>query len=215
MKFRSIFLFFIFFSITSFAQYSVRAGMGISFNNAPSLIDYINQNFASAGQQLNTFGTAINFNGEFDYSINNTYQIGIDINYFLNSYSFTSTSGIYKMDYNILMPSLVNYYVISGLGYNFKFGGGIGPRFVTVSEQIPGTPSAINYTSTGFGFLARFDGNTLLSKDLYANIGFDLRYDINSKPQNGNNYMVNSVTGAKVDFNMFSTVIRLGITYNF
>ncbi len=83
MKLRRIFLFIILSSVTAFAQYSVRAGMGISFYNAPSLIDYINQNFASPNQQLNTFGTAINFNGEFDYSINNTYQIGLDFNYFL------------------------------------------------------------------------------------------------------------------------------------
>ncbi len=215
MKFHNIILFFILLSLTAFAQYSVRAGMGISFNNAPSLIDYIDQNFASPNQQLNIFGSAINFSGEIDYSINSSYQIGLDFNYFLNSYSFTSINGIYKMDYDILMPSLVNYYVISGLGYNFKFGGGIGPRFVNVSEQTQGTPSAKTYTSTGFGFLARFDGNTLLSTDLYANIGFDLRYDINGKPQNGNSYLINSVTGSNVDFNMFSAVIRLGLTYNF
>jgi len=215
MKPLKIILFLILCSAGAYAQYSVRAGMGISFLDAPSLIDYININFAPANQQLASFTTAINFNGEFDYSINETYQAGVDFNYFLNSYNFSSINGIYKMDYNILMPTLVNYYVISGAGYSFKFGGGIGPRFVSVSEQLPGTPSATNYTSTGFGFLARADGNTLLSKDLFANIGVDFKYDINGKPANGGKYLYNSATSENVNFNMFSVVIRLGLTYIF
>ncbi len=199
----------------AFAQYSVRAGMGISFLDAPSLIDYINENYAPANQQLASFSSAINFNGEFDYSINKTYQVGIDFNYFLNSYNFSSINGIYKMDYNILMPTLVNYYVISGNGYSFKFGGGIGPRFVSVNEQLPATPSATNYKSTGFGFLARADGNTLLSGNLFANIGVDFKYDINGKPASAGKYLVNPATNQNVNFNMFSVVVRLGVTYTF
>ncbi|MHB1686493.1 MAG: hypothetical protein ACYCVH_03855 [Ignavibacteriaceae bacterium] len=203
-------------SASAFAQYSVRAGMGISFVSSPSLIDYINENFAPSDQQLGSFNSAINFSGEFDYSVNETYQVGLDLTYLLNSYTYSSIGGIYKMNYEILMPTLVNYYVISGEGYSFKFGGGVGLRFVNVSEQLPATPSATTYTSTGFGFLLRADANTLLSKNLYANIGADLKYDINGKPNSGGKYLVNNNANyTDVNFNMFSAVIRLGLTYNF
>ncbi|MHB8579841.1 MAG: hypothetical protein ACYDA4_08265 [Ignavibacteriaceae bacterium] len=216
MKFIALILFTAVLSTSAAAQYSVRAGMGISFVSSSSLTDYINENFAPSNQQLGTFNSAINFSGELDYSLNPTYQVGLDLTYLLNSYTFSSINGLYKMKYDILMPTLVNYYVISGAGYSFKFGGGIGPRFVNVNEQLPGTPTGTDYTSTGFGFLLRVDANTLLSKNLFANIGGDLKYDINGKPSNSGKYLVNNNANySDVNFNMFSTVLRLGLTYIF
>jgi len=216
MKFISLVFFFIFITANAFAQYSLRAGMGISFVSSSSLTDYINENFASYNQQLGTFNSAINFSGEFDYSTSQSYQVGLDLAYLINSYTYSSIGGIYKMNYDILMPTLVNYYVISGEGYIFKFGGGIGPRFVNVNEQLPGTPSGTNYTSTGFGLLIRVDANTLLSKNLYANIGGDLKYDINGKPSSNGKYLVNNNANySDVNFNMFSAVLRIGLTYTF
>lgn len=216
MKFISIIIFSILITANAFAQYSLRAGMGISFVSSSSLTDYINENFASYNQQLGTFNSAINFSGEFDYSTSQSYQVGLDLAYLINSYTYSSIGGIYKMNYDILMPTLVNYYVISGEGYIFKFGGGIGPRFVNVNEQLPGTPSGTNYTSIGFGILIRADANTLLSKNLYANIGGDLKYDINGKPSSNGKYLVNNNANySDVNFNMFSAVLRIGLTYTF
>lgn len=216
MKFISTIIFFILITAAAFAQYSLRAGMGISFVSSSSLTDYINENFAPYNQQLGTFNSAINFSGEIDYSTSQSYQVGIDLAYLINSYTYSSIGGIYKMNYDILMPTLVNYYVISGEGYIFKFGGGIGPRFVNVNEQLPGTPSGTNYTSTGFGILIRVDANTLLSENLYANIGGDLKYDINGKPSSNGKYLVNNNANySDVNFNMFSAVLRIGLTYTF
>ena len=216
MKFIVSIIFTAVLSASAVAQYSVRAGMGISFVSSSSLTDYINENFAPSNQQLGTFNSAINFSGELDYSVNQTYQVGLDMAYLINSYTFSSIGGIYKMNYEILMPTLVNYYVISGEGYSFKFGGGVGPRFVNVNEQLPGTPSGVNYASTGFGILLRVDANTLLSKNLFANIGGDLKYDINGKPSNNGKYLVNiNANNSDVNFNMFSAVLHLGLTYTF
>ncbi len=46
MKFLYVLIICLTISSTSFSQYYVRAGMGITFVNMPSLIDYLNQNFA-------------------------------------------------------------------------------------------------------------------------------------------------------------------------
>ena len=59
--------------------------MGIDFANTPSLNDYINQTFPVDGNPLNDFNTAINFSGEFGYSITNTFQVGLELSYLLNS----------------------------------------------------------------------------------------------------------------------------------
>lgn len=199
----------------SFSQVDLRGGMGVYFVNMPSVIDYLNQNFAPADQQLGNFNSAVIFSGEGGYMLNKNYELGLEVAYLINSYNFSYTLGVYKLNYGIVMPSIVNYYVISGKGYSFKFGGGIGLRFVKADQQLPATPSAISYTSTGFGFLLKADGNTLLSGNLYANIGADLRYDFNGEPKSSSGYLVNNVYKKNVNFNALSAGIRLGITYLF
>lgn len=215
MKFAYTLLIILFTASTSFSQFEVRGGMGISFVNMPSVIDYLNQNFAPSDQQLGTFNSAVTFSVEGDYMLKNNYELGLEVAYLINSHNFSYVLGIYKLNYGIVMPTVVNYYVIRGKGYSFKFGGGIGLRFVSADQQLPGTPSAINYSSLGFGFLLKADGNTLLSGNLYANIGADLRYDFNGEPKNGSNYLFNNIYKKNVNFNALSAGIRLGITYTF
>ncbi len=201
-------------SSTSYSQYYVRAGMEISFINMPSLIDYINQNFAPPNQQLGTFNSAIVFSGEGGFQLNNNYELGLEVAYLINSHNYTNEyGGIYKLNYSIVMPTVVNYYVIRGNGYDFKFGGGIGIRFVSAVQQLPAKPSTETYNSTGFGLLLKADGNTLLSGNLYANIGVDIRYDFNGKPKSGNGYFV--VNNTNVNFNALSAGLRLGVSYIF
>lgn len=198
---------------TSYSQYDFRAGMGISFVATPSLVDYLNQDLY---QQIGVFNSAIVFSGEAGYFVNDSYEIGVDFAYMLNSYNFSfGSSGNYKLSYDFIMPTLVNYYVIKGTGYDFKFGGGIGPRFTSADQQLPATPSAITYNSIGFGFLLKAEGNTLLSDNLYANIGVDLRYDFNGKPKNGSTYLVNTNNNENVNFNSLSAGIHLGVSYIF
>jgi len=203
------------FSTTSYSQYDVRAGMGISFGTMPSLIDYLNQNFVPSNQQLGVFNSAIIFSGEGGYMIHSNYEVGIEVAYLINSYNFSYDLGNYRLSYNILMPTAVNYYVIKGPGYDFKFGGGIGPRFVSANQQLPGTTSGVNFTSVGFGILAKADGNTTIGGNFYANIGVDLRYDFNGEPKNGSTYLYNSAYKKNVNFNSLSVELGLGISYIF
>ncbi len=212
MKFITALIFCLTISSTSFSQYYARAGMEISYVSMPSLTDYLNQSFV---QQLGTFNSAIVFSGEGGYLINNHYEAGLEIAYLINSYNFSSDLGIYKLSYDIIMPTIVNYYVIRGEGYDFKFGGGLGIRFVSANQQLPGTPSAITYSSTGFGLLLKADGNTLLSGNLYANIGIDLRYDFNGTPKNTNNNSLDVNNNTNINFNALSAGLRLGVTYIF
>jgi hypothetical protein len=106
------------------------------------------------------------------------------------------------------------YYVISGVGYNFKFGGGIGPRFTFVTEEKKWQGTNDDYSSIGFGGLLRVEANTALSENFFANIGGDLRYDVNGDPENENgNTLYNNVENEKVNFNSFSLGLKLGFTY--
>ena len=103
--------------------------------------------------------------------------------------------------------------MLSGSGYDFKFGGGFGLRFVNVNLPLPGTTVITNYSNTGYGFILRADGNTLLGGNFYANIGADLKYDVNGNPKtkDTNVYILNS--NDKINLNSFSVGLRLGVSY--
>lgn len=204
----------IFAPVSTKAQYSLRAGMGIDFANTPSLNDYINQTFKGI-DPIGDFNTAINFSGEFGYSIINTFQVGLELSYLLNSFNYSSESGKYELDYDIIAPSLLGYYVLDGIGYNFKFGGGAGIRFVTVDLTFPGTNFTNIYKSTGLGLILRAEGNTLLGGNFYANIGADLKYDLIATPKSGSVKLFNRISREEVNLNSVSLGLRLGISYIF
>ena len=215
MRTALLFLILSLFSNGAFAQHSIRASMGIDFANTPSLNDYINQNFPVNGNPINDFNTAVNFSGEFGYSFTNTFQAGFELGYLLNSYTFSNELGKYELDYYIISPNFLGYYVISGEGYNFKFGGGLGLRFVDVDLSPPGTTSITKYSNLGYGLILRAEGNTLLGGNFYANIGADLKYDINGSPKNNGDNLYNNISSENVNLNSLAVSIRLGVSYIF
>ncbi|MCH6574791.1 MAG: hypothetical protein IH795_06245 [Bacteroidetes bacterium] len=137
----------------------------------------------------------------------------LEVAYQLYSFSDVKPQGKDELSFGNLMPSLMGYYVLRGDGYNFKFGGGVGVRFVSVDETRNINTAKINYTSTGYGFVARVEGNTLLGSSIYANIGADIRYDVNGEPENNGTPLHNNLQNENVNFNAFSIGVRLGITY--
>lgn len=197
------------------AQHSIRASMGIDFANTPSLNDYVNQNFPVNGNPINDFNAAVNFSAEYDYSFTGTFQGGLELGYLLNSYTFSNELGKYELDYNIITPNFLAYYVLNGEGYNFKFGGGLGLRIVSADLSLPGTTLITKYTNIGYGFLLRTEGNTLLGGNFYANIGADLKYDINGSPKNGGNNLHNNISRENVNLNSLAVSVRLGVSYIF
>jgi len=106
------------------------------------------------------------------------------------------------------------YYVLLGNGYNVKFGGGAGVRFINVTESKKWQGTEDTFSSVGFGGLLRAEANTALAENVYANIGVDLRYDINGEPENSNgNTLVNNVKGENVNFDTFSLGVKLGVSF--
>jgi len=195
----------------SFAQIELKGTMGINFLSIPSMQDYIN--FSHPDDQLGSFNSAIIFAGEGGYFFTNTSILSVDIAYQLFSYTNVSTSGKYEMVYSLMPISVLGYYVLWGEGYNLKFGGGLGPRFVNVEESLPALGTTDRYTSLGVGFVLRIEGNTLLGGNFFANLGADLRYDINGEPENDGDKLTNSVYDQNVNFNTFALGVKLGVSY--
>ncbi|MCW9065203.1 MAG: hypothetical protein OQJ78_02830, partial [Ignavibacteriaceae bacterium] len=190
MKKNILILSIIIFTKLSFAQIELKGTMGINLISVTSAQDYINQNYAPYDDELNTFNTAVIFTGEVGYFFNEKFEMSVDLPYQIFSYNTNiEGAGQYDLYFDTFMPSVMAYYVLSGVGYNFKFGGGVGPRFSFVTEEKKWQGTSEEFTSTGFGGVLRIEGNTSLAENVYANIGADMRYDVNGEPENdkGNN----------------------------
>ncbi|MGE5431813.1 MAG: hypothetical protein ACM3QX_12100 [Syntrophomonadaceae bacterium] len=197
--------------------FEINAGMGIDLAATPSLNDYINTSFATSEDQRPSINTNVEFYGEIGRQTSEHFQLGVEYAMTIASYNtINGKAGKYDLSYTIHMPSVLAYYVINGSGYKFKFGGGAGYRLASVDESLAYYSSAVNYTSSGVGFLLKADGSTTLGGSLYANIAGLIRTDFIGVPKNGNaNLAYNNAANEKVNMNSFSAGIRLGLTYMF
>jgi hypothetical protein len=197
-------------SAGSYAQVSLRGGMGIQFISIPSLTDYLYQ----FPDDPADFTSSVVFSAEGYYPVSANTELGLEVAYLFNNYNTDVSGGQYTLSYDIIMPSILYYYVIKGEGYNFKFGGGAGVRFVLVEEKFPSFTSD-DFSSTGIGFLLKAEGNTSLGGNFYANIGGDIRYDLNGEPEMDGQPLRNEIADENVSMNAFSIGLHLGITYQF
>lgn len=211
MKKSFLLIYFIFLASQISAQWDISASMGLDFKSSSSFRDYVNTYFSQSGNQMQSFKTAVNFSGEVDYKLSKSFAIGLDYGIQIDSYdSPFGIGGVYEISYSFHRPSIMAYYVIPGEGYQFKLGGGAGPRFVSLSERIY---SQIDYTARGGGIVLKAEGNTMLSKNFYALIGADFRYDFTGDISNGTNTIVNKSTRENLNLNSISFGIYLGITF--
>jgi len=195
------------------AQIELKGTMGINFLSVPSMQDYINESYPS-NAQLSTFNSAVIFTGEVGTFLGKEFELSVEIPYQIYSYTENVGLGQYELAYNSFMPSVMAYYVLLGNGFNFKFGGGVGPRFISVSENKKWQGTEDSFSTIGFGGLIRVEGNTALAENVYANIGLDLKYDVNGEPENsGGTKLINNVKGENVNFDTFSLGVKLGISY--
>ncbi|MFI5236382.1 MAG: hypothetical protein ACHQLA_00420 [Ignavibacteriales bacterium] len=210
-----LFLSIMLFANLSIAQIELKGTMGVNLINIPSVQDYINQIYAPYDNELSSFNTAVIFTGEVGYFLNEKFEMTIDLPYQIYSYNTNiEGAGQYDLYFDSFLPSVMAYYVISGIGYNFKFGAGAGPRFSFVTEDKKWQGTSDEYSSIGFGGLLRVEGNTGLSENVFANIGFDMRYDVNGEPEgDAGNKLVNNVEGESVNFDSFSLGIKLGVSF--
>jgi hypothetical protein len=210
---RILFFLLIFSGLNSiYAQWDLSLDMGLDFKSAPSYRDYINYNHAATqADLLPSFKSSACFGGEVDYKLIPNFALGLEYNYQIDSYNTSNVSGgSYQISYNLHRPSLLAYYILSGEGYQFKFGGGVGLRYVSLSETISGTA---NYTATGAGLVIKTEANTKLSDNFYALIGVNARYDVTGKLTNPIQNLINYVSSENVNLNSISVGIYFGITF--
>lgn len=210
-----LFMLLSFVSLNTLAQENeLTATMGIDFISTPSFRDYINQNYVT-GEEISDFSSAVQFTVKYGRMINPGFMIAGEVGYRIYSYNNFFSLGQYDVSINSLLPSLLAFYVHSGDGYNFKFGGGGGLRILYIIEKLPGEATSTDYNSTGFGFLLRGEGTTRIDGNLHAHIGADVRYDIAGNPEKKSGSLSSNRAFEQVEFNSLIVGVRLGISYYF
>ncbi len=212
---KKLILLLLIFPLVTFAQVDLSAGMGINLTSHSSLKDYVNINFSSPGNEVKSFETEAEFFAEADYSISNQFDVGLE--YALSIYSYTNFIFLSTYDLSFVShkPSILGYYVIKGKGYKFKFGGGIGIRYNQLSEQLPTSTIQKDYSTLGFGLLAKAVGITALGKNIFAFIGTDARLDFPGEPESSGKKIFNGALNENLNLNSVSIGLKLGITYSF
>ncbi|MFA6597541.1 MAG: hypothetical protein WCS69_07450 [Ignavibacteriaceae bacterium] len=196
------------------AQWEVRGSMGLNIVSMPDLKDYLNTNYFIGNDRLGAFTPAVETGIEVGYQVEEHFQVACELSYEYNSFSYPVINSSFA--YNLLQPSLLGYYTINGTGYQFKFGGGIGPRFVIASEPSIYTTALLKYTSTGYGLVGKIDGITSLGGNYFAYIGVDLRYNNNGNLSDASGKeKINNVTNAALSLNSFSAGLKVGIAVTF
>lgn len=195
------------------AQVDIMGGMGITFQSTPSLKDYID-NLAPSGEELAEYSSSVNFFGEIDYVINPTFDLGLEYENRLFSYNSNYGGlGSYDLSITTHSPTVLAFYVLQGVGYKFKFGGGAGYRLVSVDEELPTSNAVTNYTASGFGILLKAQALTLLGGDFYAAVGADIRYDLIGEASNNESTFGTTGLKEKIDFNTLAFSVKIGISY--
>ncbi len=213
---KKIFLLFLFLSFgQASAQIDLSGGMGLIYFAAPSFRDYVNTNYAYSNP-ISSFQSSVIFTAEADYTVSEKLQVGFEYGMSIYSYNNGLALGYYNVSLNAHKPSLMAYYLITGEGYKFKFGGGIGLRFVSFEEKLPNYSESIQYDSpTGFGTVGKIIGFTSLGGNLYAVIQVEARYDFNGEPSYQGQKLFDAVSKENVNLNTLSTGLILGIAYSF
>ena len=186
------------------AQFDISAGMGIDLISQSSLKDYVNINFSSPKNEISTFETSADFFTEIDYNLKPNFDIGVEYSLLIYSYTNFVFLSSYDISYVSHKPSVLAYYVISGEGYKLKFGGGLGLRYVSLTEQLPTSTQKKNYSANGFGAVLKVMGITTLGKNLFAYMGVDARTDFPGEPESNGQKIFNGALNEQLNLNSIS-----------
>jgi hypothetical protein len=189
------------------------AGMGVSYINAPSIVDYLNK-YTSQADRVADFTPAVEFFAAPEISLNSTFILKLEYAYLLKSYSLAESQGTYSFDYSVHMPTVVLDYLLEGDRFYVKVGGGIGYHFGKFSYLFPNASTEARFTGNGVGIKLEIMGNTAFGESLYGLIGGDLRGDfIGALKDNSGNGPYQATGPVKMHF--AGAGIKFGLVYYF
>ena len=191
----------------------ISAGIGVTVINATDVVDYIN-GVSPSIDRLDDFASAAEFFGTSELRLSDSWGVKFEYAYLIKSYNVDAGSGRVEYFYGVHMPTLMVQYLDFQTGYAFKFGGGLGYHFVSLSETQQGAAPK-DLKASGLGMKLEAEANTALGDHLYGLIAGDVRVDFMGtlKDANGNTLTIPGPRNAKMSF--FAFGLKFGLIYYF
>lgn len=158
---------------------AISAGLGVSANSSPSIVDYINAIAQPpVEQRVDEFSASTEFFVAPEMQVSDEWSVALDYAYYLKSYSFDSRSGMGRLEFThqVHMPVVVMHYLIPGKGFWLKAGGGAGYHVGSFTESFLGYGQQSTTRAHGVGIKIEAIGNTAFDESFYGSIGVDLRW---------------------------------------
>lgn len=194
---------------------NISAGMGLNYYLMENLNDYLSYNWGFNNRK-DDFNGAVDFFGSIGFDLSQNYSIDLDLSYSINSFNKAIGAGTYEFAYSLLMPALVIIHHLMQNGYRISIGAGGGYYFANVSERIPSSFSLGDFSSGGFGLIAKVDGISAISTSLFILINLNARYTSLSDVSNdAQSLVINKTNKENLNLSFTSFGLRLGMRYVF
>lgn len=201
-------------------SFGIAAGLGITEADASDMVDYLNTYLAASDERMSRFTTATEFFAAPEYRLSGMFSLTLEYSYLLKSYELSRWDyGTLTLTYGIHMPTLMLQRVVDGDGYAFKFGGGLGWYFGSMSEKLSVYGAERNARSSGPALALDIEGNSSLGDNLSVYLGADARFASLPELKDGDGRTVTfhdrSGAGRTLSLSFFSAGIKLGLLYTF
>jgi hypothetical protein len=193
---------------------SFSLGMGITYSNNPSVLDYIendvpNYSVITSDSRLSEFSTGVKFFAGAEFQVKKKFSVKADYSYHIKSFEVQQFT-TYQYTIHNHEPTLMGYYLIQDEYSFIKLGLGLG----YVQNSFTRTLGALSRTYSSNGFKIKSEGiiNLQLGKNVSSLISGEIFHINLSDLKIDNDYLLNT-SGEKVNANSFGAGVNLGIEF--
>ncbi len=200
------------------APFAVTVGLGVSAFTAPHLNDYINSYAQPMPEQrLDEFVSVAEYFVMPEVKVAPDWSVAVEYSFLPNLHQIgeRSDASQYDFEYKVHMPTAMLHRIVTGMGYHFKFGGGVGYYVATFDQTVHAYGVKERFHASGVGVKFAAVGDTQFDDTFYGSISVDLRWGFLGEFRNeaGIAHERRSETTARMQF--FSIGLKFGVMIQF
>ncbi|GJQ20472.1 MAG: hypothetical protein HBSIN02_08270 [Bacteroidia bacterium] len=190
--------------------FGISASMGIDVLSAPAIADYLTV-IAGSAERVDEFTSAVEFAVAPEIRVAREWSAGLEYAYLIKSYSLQSSGGSSNVFLGVHLPTLLVQYVIRGERTRIRVGGGVGPVFGTMEEQLYGSTSGRTFRARGTGLKLEAAGASKFDDHFFALISVDMRWIAGGTFNDGTAEA--RFAGTTADLDLFTLGLKFGVGF--
>jgi hypothetical protein len=200
------------------APFAITAGLGVSGLTAPELFDYMNA-FAQPmpEERIDEFSSAAEYFIMPEARVGGSWSVALEYSFLPKRHRFRGGGGISDSEftYDVHMPTAIVHHLVSGTGYHFKFGGGVGYYFARFEQFVHAYGASERFTTEGLGMKLQAVGDTQFDEMFYGSIGVDLRWGFLGEFRNTQGAAHERASSKTARMQFFTVGLKFGVMVQF